>query len=237
MWNSFIYTPLYNLFTFILSIVPGGSVGIAVIIFTIIVKLALFPIYRKTIVSQKKIAKIQPEIKKIQEEHKGDQREIGIKTMELYKKYNISPFGSIFLLLIQLPILFALYFVFSKGLTSHDAALYSFIHFPTLTNQIFFTVDLTKASIIFALLAGLSQMAQAKISLSHTQVAESQSKTDKVSFQDEFQRSMRIQVLYVLPIFIIFIGTKLPAAITLYWITANVFGFLQDTYVRKTVQV
>jgi YidC/Oxa1 family membrane protein insertase len=236
MWNTFIYDPLYNLFVFILSFTPGKEVGVAVILFTLVVKFALFPLYKKTIISQKKIAKIQPEIKKLQEELKSDQRELGMKTMELYKKNNISPFGSIFLLLIQIPILIALYLVFSKGLADHTGNLYSFVTFPEQIDNIFFVVTLTVANVVFAVVAGITQMIQAKISLSHTQMPTAITSKEP-SFQEEFQKSMRIQVLYILPLVIVFMGTKFPAAITLYWITANLFGIAQDLYVRKTVVV
>lgn len=236
MWNTFVYDPLYNLFVFILSFIPNKEVGIAVIVFTLIVKFLLFPLYKKTIVSQKKIAKIQPEIKKIQEENKDDQRAVGLKTMELYKQNNISPFGSIFLLFIQIPILIALYLVFSKGLANHSGNLYSFVHFPETIDNIFFGVTLTAPHVIFAVLAGFTQMIQAKLSLANTQPPAIPTSKEP-SFQEEFQKSMRIQVLYILPLVIVFMGTKFPAAITLYWITANLFGIAQDMYVKKTVIV
>jgi YidC/Oxa1 family membrane protein insertase len=159
-----------------------------------------------------------------------------MKTMELYKKNNISPFGSIFLLLIQIPILIALYLVFSKGLADHTGNLYSFVTFPEQIDNIFFGVTLTVANVVFAVVAGITQMIQAKISLSHTQMPTAITSKEP-SFQEEFQKSMRIQVLYILPLVIVFMGTKFPAAITLYWITANLFGIAQDLYVRKTVVV
>ena len=105
---------MYNALVFLLSIIPGGHVAVAVILLTILVKIILLPLSKKMFLSQIAQRKIQPLLKKIQEEYKDNRQLLGIKMLELYRENKLNPFSSILLLLIQIPIVFALYFVFSK---------------------------------------------------------------------------------------------------------------------------
>ena len=237
MWNTLIYNPLYNTFVFILSHLPNASVAGSVIIFTILVKILLFPLYQKSIRSQQAMKLIEPEMKELQKKYKDDRAELGKQTMELYKKNNINPFSSIGLILIQLPILIGLYMVFSKGLQNHAGHLYSFVHFPEQINSLMFGfIDATKPFILLGVFAGITQAIQAR--LSFPKIVENKNNSDdKPSFADEFAKSMRVQVLYVLPAFIVLISIKLPSAITLYWVVANIFGIGQEWYVRRSLKV
>lgn len=237
MWNTIIYNPLYNTFVFILSHLPGHSVAGAIIIFTILVKVLLFPIYKKSILSQQGMKVIDPELKVLQKKYKNDKTELGKQTMELYKKHKINPFSAIGLLFIQLPILIGLYLVFSKGLREHTGHLYSFVHFPDQVSSIMFGfIDASKPFLLLGVVAGITQALQARMSFpKQAQVVDNKSK--ELSFADEFAKSMRVQVLYVLPAFIVLLSLKLPSAITLYWVVANIFGILQEKYVKSTVRV
>ena len=233
MWNYFIYNPLYNTFVFILGHLPNYSVAGAVIIFTILIKIILFPIYKKSILSQRGLKKVEPQLKELQKKFKDDKTELGKQTMALYKENGINPFSSIGLLLIQLPILIGLYLVFANGLQNHPEHLYSFVRFPENINTLMFGfIDAGKPFILLGVLAGITQAIQARISF--PKPLETQKKTDEaVSFGDEFAKSMRIQVIYVLPAFIVLLSIKLPSAITLYWVVANVFGIIQEKYVKS----
>jgi YidC/Oxa1 family membrane protein insertase len=239
MWNTFIYDPLYNAFVFVLTNTPNHNIAIAIVIFTILVKTLLFPLYQKNIRSQQLIKLLEPELKEIQKKHKDDKTELGRKTMELYKTNNINPFTSILLLFIQLPILIALYFVFSRGLTGGSEHLYSFVQFPEQVNTMMFgLIEATKPFIPLGILAGITQAIQARVSfpkLPEQVVPKGEKK--ELSFQDEFAKSMRIQVLYVLPVFIAVISIGFPSAITLYWVVANIYGILQELYVKRTVKI
>jgi YidC/Oxa1 family membrane protein insertase len=239
MWNTLIYDPLYNAFVFVLTNTPNHNIAIAIVIFTILVKTLLFPLYQKNIRSQQLIKLLEPDLKEIQVKYKGDRTELGKKTMELYKTNNINPFTSILLLLIQLPILIALYFVFSRGLTGGSEHLYSFVSFPEQVNTMMFGfIEATKPFIPLGILAGLTQAMQARVSFPKLPKSTAVTTEKKeVSFQDEFAKSMRVQVLYVLPVFITVISIGFPSAITLYWVVANIFGTLQESYVKRTIKV
>ena len=111
--------PLFNLLIIIYAIIPGNDFGIALIIFTIIVRLALWPLLKKQLHSQKAIRDLQPEIAKIKQRAKGDRAKISQLTMELYKEREINPLGSLGVLIIQLPILIALFLMIRSVVDDH----------------------------------------------------------------------------------------------------------------------
>src|SRR3990167_1980448 len=115
IWDTVLYGPLLNALAFLVSIIPGGDVGIAVIILTLFVKTVLFPLSQKSIESQIKMNLLAPELKKIKES--GISKEEQAKqTFELYKQHKTNAFSGCLLVLIQIPIIFALYYVFYKGI-------------------------------------------------------------------------------------------------------------------------
>src|SRR4029077_9575821 len=136
----------------------------AIILLTILVKLILFPITRKSIVGQIKLKGLESEIAKIKEGG-FTKEETAKKTFELYKIHKVNPFSSCLLIIIQLPILIALYLVFYHGLSSTGVALYPFVHFPEVIHMRFLgLIDLGQKSIILAVLAGASQFLQVHLS-------------------------------------------------------------------------
>src|SRR3990167_10218472 len=136
IWNTFLYEPLINALAFLDSIIPGGDLGIAVIFLTIFVKLALFPLSQKSIKNQAAMNMLAPELEKIKKSG-GSREQQARLTFELYKKHKTNPFSGCLLVLIQIPIIFALYYVFFKGINFESGLLYSFIHIPTKINVIF----------------------------------------------------------------------------------------------------
>jgi YidC/Oxa1 family membrane protein insertase len=109
LFDTFIVQPIFNLLIGLYSLIPGGDFGIALIIFTIIVRFAMWPMIKKQLHQVKMMQKLQPELVRIKKETKGDKRLESMRMMELYKKHGVSPFRSIGILLIQLPIFIALF--------------------------------------------------------------------------------------------------------------------------------
>ena len=107
VWNLILYQPLLNALAFLVSVLPGGDVGLAVILLTILVKVILFPLARKSIESQAEMNVLAPKLQKIKESG-ATKEEQATQTFELYKKYKVNPFSGCLLLLIQIPIIFAL---------------------------------------------------------------------------------------------------------------------------------
>src|SRR3989338_3058363 len=115
VWNALLYKPLINALAFLVYIIPGGDVGIAVIVLTILVKLILFPLSQKSIESQAEMNILAPELNKIKASG-ASKEEQAKQTFALYKKHKTNPFSGCLLVLIQIPIIFALYYVFLKGI-------------------------------------------------------------------------------------------------------------------------
>lgn len=228
IWNTVLYEPLLNALAFLISIVPGGDVGVAVIALTILVKVVLFPLSQKSLKSQAKMAELAPEIKKIKDSGKSKEEQAKL-TFELYKKNKTNPFSGCLLLLIQIPIIFALYYVFYRGLNFQEGLLYSFVKIPEDMNMNFLgLLDISEKKIlILAVLAGVSQFFQAYFMPKPTLSG------DAGSFQDNFQKSMQVQMKYIFPFIVAFIAYSVSGAIALYWIVSNIFAIGQQVYINK----
>lgn len=225
-FNTFIHTPLYNGLIFFVDIVPLHDVGLAVILLTIAVRIVLFPLSRQAVKTQIAMKEVAPEIEALKEKFKDKQEEQARAIFALYRERGIRPFSSFFLILLQLPILFGLYWVFFKGgLPQVDASiLYSFVPFPPAVNMSFLgIVDMAGRDITLAILAGVTQLIQARLSMGPRKKHEG-----PVTFGSDLARSMDIQMRYVLPIMITVIAYTISAAVALYWVTSNTFMILQE---------
>ncbi len=229
IWDIALYKPLVNILAFFVSVIPGGDVGIAIILLTILVKTILFPLSQRSIENQAKMNLLNPELKKIKESglNKEDQAK---KTMELYKTHKTNPFSGCLLVLIQLPIIFALYYSFARGVTIDANSLYSFIHAPVNINMNFLGfIDIGGKHLLgLAILTGISQFFQA-----YYMPKPPKSDGKDGSFQESFAKSMNMQMKYVFPFVVAFIAYSLSGAVALYWITSNIFAIGQQLYANK----
>lgn len=211
-----------------------GDVGFAIIILTILVKLILFPLSKKSIKSQIVMKELAPLLKKIKIDF-PNKEEQAKKTFALYKEYKINPFSGLLLVLVQLPVIFALYYVFLRGLGVEAGPLYSFVSSPVAMHTMFLgLVDLHSHSLVLAILAGVSQFLQGYFA-SPLPKKDPNEKKENQTFQEQLSDSMAINVKYVLPIFIGFIAYQFSAAVALYWVTSNIFTVFQEMYVRRTL--
>jgi YidC/Oxa1 family membrane protein insertase len=237
IFNLILYKPLYNAFIGFIGTFPWVDAGVVVVIFTIIIKLILFPLSQKSVRSQIEMKKIQPDIDNIKLKYKDNKQEQALKTMALYKEKGVNPFSGIFLALIQLPILIALYMVFYKGgLTDINTnMLYSFIQVPDQVNTFFLGLfDITEKNTILAVIVAIGQFFQIKFTMPATpKKAEGEKK--EASFQGELARSMSTQMKYVMPIFMFFVARSFDSLVSLYLITASVFAIGQELYMRKKI--
>jgi YidC/Oxa1 family membrane protein insertase len=223
LWNTLIYQPIYNALIAISQAVLG-DVGIGVIILTIIIRLALFPLSKRSIISQYKMRSLEPKIQAIREKQLPKQEE-SQALFALYREEKINPFSGCLYLLIQLPILFALYFTFMHGVLQPEH-LYSFLSTDGLRATLLGVIDLTKPSLILAIIAGIAQGLQAFL-------APQPNTPGGGGFQQQFAKSMSTQTKYILPIIIIFIANRLASAVSLYWTVTNLFSVGQELYMRK----
>jgi len=233
-YQTILYQPLFNALVLLYEHLPGHDFGIAVIVLTILIRLILYPLMVQSIKSQKVLSELQPKIQEIQQKYKGDKEKQARETMGLYQKEKINPFGGCLPLLIQLPILIALYQVFWKGLQPGAMVnLYGFVSHPGVIDPTFLgVINLAQASLILAVLAGILQFFQTKMITPKTP----KSKKEEGQMA-QFSGMMQKQMLYFFPIFTVFILWKLPAAIALYWVVTALFSIFQQYLIFKPSKV
>lgn len=221
LFTVILIQPLFNLLVFITTWIPGHSLGWTIVLLTVLIRAALIPSVAQGLKQQQRLKKLQPELKKVQEQYKDNQEKQAQEMMALYKKYDVHPLGSCVPLLIQLPILLALYRVFTSGLdTSHFNLLYHFVPRPEFINTVFFGIDLSKPDhwFILPILAGLFQFIQSKMMLRDT----------VPTGDDATQRAINTQLQYFMPAITLLISFKLPAALPLYWAVSTLFAAIQQ---------
>jgi YidC/Oxa1 family membrane protein insertase len=225
-FNAVVYNPLYNGLVSIVGVLPSHDVGIAVVILTIVVRIILYPLSKKAIATQQKMKKIAPELELLKEKYKNNREQQGKAMFALYKENDIHPFASFGLILLQLPILFALYWVFAfGGLPEINVArLYTFVSEPAGVNMEFLgLINMAGKSFFLAILAAVTQVVYTRLSMG------ARKKTvAKGSFSADMARSFDIQVRYVLPIFIGVVAYTVPSAAGLYWVASNTSMIVQE---------
>jgi YidC/Oxa1 family membrane protein insertase len=232
-FHTWVYLPIYNALVYFVDVVPSHDIGIAVIVVTIIVRIILYPLAKKAIRSQMAIKAIQPELEELKKKFKDKPEEQGRAMFALYRERKVNPFSGLFLLLIQLPILLGLYWVFAQGgfPVVDPTLLYSFVLMPEHVNMNFLgLIDMGGKSVILAVLVGITQALYTRLSMGPSTPRApraSQSKTE-VSFSEEMARSFDVQARYVLPVIIGIVSYFVAAAAPLYWVTSNIFMIMQE---------
>ncbi|MFA6519340.1 MAG: YidC/Oxa1 family membrane protein insertase [Candidatus Paceibacterota bacterium] len=232
-FNAVFYNPIYNALVALVALVPGGDVGVAVIIVTIIIRLILLPFSLSAARTQRAMKVLEPKIKGLKEKHKGDKEKEALETLALYRDAKVNPFASILTVFIQIPVLLALYWVFYNEpfSTINAARLYTLTPTPnTISLEFLGFISVAGKSMVLAILAGITQFYQAHLALSGTMKP-----SGEKSMQNDFQRVMGLQLKYVFPFLIGTISYTTSGAIALYFITTNLAGSLQEWHVRRTI--
>jgi YidC/Oxa1 family membrane protein insertase len=227
IFNSFIFHPIYNALILLYNIIPGHDLGVAIILLTVLVRLILYPVAQKQIESQKKLQDLQPEIKKLQDKHKGDKEKQGRALMEFYKEKKVNPASGCLPLVVQIVFFIALYRAFIAGLNFNTGCseLYSFVSCPASINAKFFgLLDLAKPNMVLAAIAAAGQFVQTKMMMAKTPVS---------SKKGDFASIMNQQMLYIGPILTLFIGLRFPAGLAVYWIVNTLFAIGQQYLIMK----
>lgn len=223
-----LYRPLVNVLAFLVAVIPGGDVGVAIIILTLIVKVLLYPLSQKSLENQAKSSALAPLLNEIKASG-ASKEEQARKTFELYKKHKANPFSGCLLVLVQIPVIFALYYVFFKGIAFNSGVLYGFIQAPENVNMMFLGfINIAKKSWILAVLAGASQYLQA-----HYMPKPPVGNASSDDFSASFAKSMHLQMKYFFPILVAVISYSISGAVALYWTTSNIFSIGQQIYVNK----
>lgn len=236
LFHTFIFDPIYNALILVLNIIPGGNLGVAVILVTVLVKLLLFPLSRKAVVTQMRMKELDAEMKVIREKYKDNREQQAMEMMDLYRKKGVNPFATLLLVFIQIPIILGLYFVFLRGglpVVDPDL-LYSFVSAPaTISMNFLGFIDIGAKSLLLAFLAGLTQYFQVKYAVTPPPPRKEGAPVD---FKEDLARNMHMQMRYVLPIIVFFVAYTISAAIALYWTTSNIFTIAQEIVVRNKIK-
>jgi len=237
IFDTLLYQPLFNALIFLYQIIPGQDFGIAIIVLTILIKVAFYPLTTMSIKSQKALSELQPKIQEIQERFKQNKERQAKEMMAFYKKEKINPFSGCLPLLIQLPILIALFQVFQRGFDQYQInnfLYHSLISHPGVIDFYFLnTINLgyagfaTISGIIIAILAGIVQFFQSKMMMPKLK---KQKKGDPMA---KFSAMMQKQMIYFMPVFTVFILLGLPSAMGLYWIITALFSIGQQKLILK----
>lgn len=231
LYHTILYQPILNLLVFFYNLIPGHDLGIAIILLTIIIKLVFAPLFVQSIKAQRKMQQLQPKLEALKEKYKDSREKLSLATMEMYRQEKINPLSSCLPILIQLPFLIAVYQVFRTGLTNGNLdLLYPFISNPGSLNPLSLGfLDLSKASIWMAVLAGLAQFWQSKMMMDL--IPKHQNSQPNMATQ------MSKQMTYIMPVITVVIGASLPAGLTLYWLVMTVLSALQQLLIFNKMKV
>jgi YidC/Oxa1 family membrane protein insertase len=262
-FTTFIEQPIFNLLVLIYAIIPGHNFGLAIIIFTIIIRLLLWPLVRRQLHQTKKMRKLQPELKRVKKEAKGDRQKEAAMVMALYKENGVSAFGPIGILILQLPILIALYSGLRKVIANHHQII-SFAypglqHLPWMqhlaTNihafdsTLFGLVDLSKVAVasagiywpamVLCLGSAAVQYYQSKQLLVTNKDTRKlrdilrSASSGQQSDQSEITAAVTNSTRYFIPVMVFIVTIRLASALSLYWFVGGLVAYIQQYLVLR----
>ncbi len=250
---AWLFNPIFQALFILLVWVDSitGDIGISIIVMTLVVRTALIPLFRRQIVSTKRMQLVQPELKELQKRFKGDRARFSQAQMELYKERGVNPASGCLPMLLQLPLLLIVYQVISQGLTNPDptAMLTVFGHQvvnvqcvnglgtpaynpyqPCIDTTVTWlgNMDVSKPQVLFTLplIGGFSILAFISAMLQLVQ-SRMTMPPGGAAYQDQNSKVQRQLVLF-LPLISILYGGFLPAGLFIYWIVTTIFGIAQQ---------
>ena len=251
---AWVFNPIFQLLYILLVWLQKvtGDIGIAIILMTLIVRTALIPLFRRQIVSTKRMQLIQPELKELQKRYKGDRAKYSAAQMELFKERGINPASGCVPLLLQLPLLMIIYSVISQGLTNpNPQAMFTFfgLHLvdytcvnnlgtaaynayePCIKTTVAWlgNVDISVKQVLFPDIPFLSWFSVLAAASALLQLVQSRMTMppSTAAFSDQNSKVQRQLVLF-LPLISLAYGGFLPAGLFIYWIVTTIFGIAQQ---------
>ncbi|MBP8591110.1 YidC/Oxa1 family membrane protein insertase [Candidatus Shapirobacteria bacterium] len=246
MFQTILVQPLVNALVILTTYL--GSLGGAIIILTVLIRILLLPLSLPSLRSAQKIKDLNPELQALQKKYAKDKQKLAQAQMELYRREGINPAAGCLPTIIQFIILIALYQVFIKALGVQGGENLSHLLYPGVSlppngvNLNFLYLDLGKPDVIagfvpgfFLILSALFQFLTTRLTM--PAVSESQKVAQKTAAKnDDMMVMMQKQMVYMMPVMTIFIGYTLPAGVTLYWWITSLFSFLQQWVVMRLMK-
>jgi YidC/Oxa1 family membrane protein insertase len=233
LFNTFVHDPLYNLLVFLYNTVSFQDFGIAIVVTTILIKLALIPLSRQQIESQKKLQDLNPKIKEIQEKYKDDKEKQSRELMSFYKNNKINPFGGCLPLIVQIIFFIALYQalmnISSNGFVANGDILYPFVHDPGQMKDVFLGfLNLAQPNVWLAALTAGAQYWQMKMMMAKQPIKKQDDK--ERSDGPDMAKMMNTQMLYIFPILTLWMGSGFASGLVLYWFVSTLFMIVQQQF-------
>lgn len=233
LFHVILYKPIFNIFVALYNVIPGHDVGVVILLITLFIRLVLYPLTSAGIKAQRSMQELQPKLEALKKEFKGDQQKQAAATMQLYKEHKVNPVSSCLPILVQLPILIALYLVLKNNLLETNvnmaSDLYAFVSNPGKLNAVSLGfLNLAAPSIVMAVLAGAAQFLQAK-TLSRAPVPKEAGAGGK---DESMAVMMNKQMLYMMPVLTVIIGINLQSGLTLYWFLSTAMMAAQQWILR-----
>jgi YidC/Oxa1 family membrane protein insertase len=263
IFTTVIIQPIFNLLVLIYALLPGHNFGLAIVLFTILVRLAMWPLVKKQINHAKAMRELTPELKKIKAAAKGDRQKESAMTMELYKEREINPFASLGIVIVQLPILLGLYsglnriihnphqiVSFSYPAIQHLAWIQELSHnIHRFDNTLLGFVDLTKtalgthgvywAGLFIAAASSLAQYFQSRQLMPQSKDARglrailSDAGKGKSADQSEVNAAVGRSTMLLVPAMVFVFAIRLSLALPLYWLTSSLVAYVQQARVLR----
>ena len=263
LWNALIVQPIFNLLVLIYGLLPGHNFGLAIIIFTVIIRLLMWPLIKKQLHQVKAMRKLQPDLKRIKKEAAGDRKRESLMMMELYKERGVNPFGTIGVLLLQIPILIGLYIGLRKVIVDPsqiETFAYPFLqhlswisyisdHIKQFDMTLFGVIDLKRSAmgpeaiywpamliVIGSAVVQFFQSKQLSPSAKDSRSLRSilkEAQTGKQADQSEVNAAVGRSTRYLLPVMIFLFTVNIPSALALYWLVSGMTALVQQTIVLR----
>jgi len=229
-FRNFFYRPLYNVLVFFIGIAPLRDLGFAIILLTIVIRLILLVPSQRAIVSQRRMQELQPKLEHIKKKYAGNQERIAQETMKLWKENKVNPFGSCLPILIQFPVLIALFYVIRNGLNPDNIYLIynplSHIDLSNIHTNFLGILDLTRINtFVLPLIVGALQFFQLKLAMFKKKT----SAGEKGSQMAMANKTM----IYVMPVMIAIFTASVPAGVGLYWGVSTLFALGQQIVANR----
>lgn len=224
-FRTIITRPLLNALVWVADALPNKSFGLSVVLVTLFVRFLLFVPNQKAFRSQRKMQRVQPEIKALQKKYADDKQKLAQETMALYKRYKVNPVSGCLPVLLQMPVLLGLYYTLQNGLSPHlQSLLYaplSGISFANLNTE-FLGLDMGLANIFpLPVLVAVAQWLAMRFSFT------------AASAQNDQMAQMQKIMQWGLPVMIGFFTATLPSAVGVYWFVSTLFGVGQQFLLRR----
>lgn len=221
LYTELLYRPLLNALFFLYNALPIHDMGLAIILLTVLVRILVLAPTLKTVRAQSRLASLQPKVEALKKQFSDNKEQLAKALMELYKQEKINPLSSCLPLLLQLPLLLALYHVFQAGLTvPANGTLYAFVTRPQSISPLMFGImDLAKPNLILVAATALAQYIQTKMMPTNPVPAG----VGSLGSDERTASLMNKQMLFLGPGLTLIIGFSIPSALILYWLVSTVF--------------